>query len=342
MPYEPFETVRIDRTDVEVTRLGFGSAPIGGLFSEIDDDEAARTVERAWALGIRYFDVAPLYGYGTAERRLGAVLRHRPRDGYVLSTKVGRLVRPADRIPPDADIDRQELNGRPDAFYAGIGGRRIVFDYSADGVLRSIEESLERLGLDRIDMAFIHDPDDHWQAAIEGAYPVLHRLREQGVLRAIGAGMNQTAMLVRFARETEMDVFLVAGRYTLLDQEALPELLPVCLERGIRVVVGGVMNSGVLADPGPGAHFDYRPARPDVIDRARRLAAACERHEVPLRAAAVQFPLAHPAVAGLVAGVRRVDHLDEYPALMRRALPSALWDDLRADGLIPADAPTPA
>ena len=342
VPYEPFETVRIDRTDVEVTRLGFGSAPIGGLFREIDDDEAARTVERAWALGIRYFDVAPLYGYGTAERRLGAVLRDRPRDDYVVSTKVGRLVRPADRIPPGADIDRQALDGRPDAFYAGTSGRQIVFDYSADGVVRSIDESLERLGLERIDVAFIHDPDDHWQAAIEGAYPALHRLREQGVLRAIGAGMNQAAMLARFARETEMDVFLVAGRYTLLDQDALPELLPLCLERRIRVVVGGVMNSGVLADPGPGARFDYKPAGRDIVDRARRLAAACERHDVPLRAAAVQFPLAHPAVAGLVAGVRRVDHLDEYPALMRRVVPRALWDDLRAEGLIPADAPTPA
>ena len=342
VPNEPFETVPIARGDVAVTRLGFGSAPIGGLFSEVDDDEAARTVERAWTLGIRYFDVAPLYGYGTAERRLGAVLRDRQRDDFVVSTKVGRLVRPADEVPPGADIDRQALDGRPDAFYAGTEGRRIVFDYSADGVRRSLEESLERLGLDRIDVAFIHDPDDHWQAAIEGAYPALHRLREQGVLRAIGAGMNQTAMLARFARETDMDVFLVAGRYTLLDQAALPELLPLCVERGIRVVVGGVMNSGVLADQGPGARFDYRPAGRDIVDRARRLAAACERHDVPLRAAAVQFPLAHPAVAGLVAGVRRVAHLDEYPALMRRVLPRALWDDLRADGLIPADAPTPA
>ena len=249
MPYEPFETVRIGRTDVEVTRLGFGSAPIGGLFREIDDDEAARTVERAWALGIRYFDVAPLYGYGTAERRLGAVLRDRPRDDYVVSTKVGRLVRPADRIPPGADIDRQALDGRPDAFYAGTGGRRIVFDYSADGVVRSIEESLERLGLDRIDMAFIHDPDDHWQAAIEGAYPALHRLREQGVVRAIGAGMNQAAMLARFARETEMDVFLVAGRYTLLDQDG-PTGAPAAVPRA------GYPRRGRRRDE------QWRPGRP--------------------------------------------------------------------------------
>lgn len=342
MPYEPFERVRLGRSEVEVTRLGFGSAPIAGLFSAVDDGQAARTLDRAWELGIRYFDVAPLYGYGTGERRLGAVLRGRPREAYALSTKVGRLIRPADRLPPGADVDRQELDGREDAYYADIAGRRVVFDFTADGVTRSLEESLERLGTDRIDLALIHDPDDHWEAAIGGAYPALHRLREQGVVRAIGVGIKQSAMLVRFARETEMDAFLVAGRYTLLDQEALPELLPLCLERGVSVLVGGVMNSGVLADPRPGAHFDYGPASPEVLDRARRLGASCQRHGVPLRAAAMQFPLAHPAVAGLVAGVRRVEHLEEYPTLMREPIPAALWDDLRAGGLLPAEAPTPA
>ena len=342
MPYEPFERVRVGRTDVEVTRLGFGAASIAGLFSAVEDGQAAETIERAWQLGIRYFDVAPLYGYGTGERRLGAALRGRPREAYVLSSKVGRLVRAARRVAPADDVDRQDLDGREDAYYAGVADRRMVFDYTADGVTRSIEESLERLGTDRIDIVFVHDPDDHWAAAIDGAYPALHRLREQGVVGAIGAGMNQSAMLVRFARETEMDAFLVAGRYTLLDQDALPELLPVCLERGISVLIGGVMNSGVLANPRPGAHFDYGPASPAILDRARRFAATCERHGVPLRAAAMQFPLAHPAVAGLIAGVRRVDHLDEYPALMRRAIPGILWDDLRAEGLIAADAPTPA
>ena len=209
---------------------------------------------------------------------------------------------PRDAIPPGADIDRQALDGRDDAYYAGVGDRRIVFDYSADGrrpVARG-EPRAARHGPDRL--AFIHDPDDHWQAAIDGAYPALHRLREQGVVRAIGVGINQSAMLARFARETEMDAFLVAGRYTLLDQDALPELLPLCAERGISVLIGGVMNSGVLADPRPGAHFDYGPASPEVLDRARRLAEACDRHGVPLRAAAIQFPLAHPAVAGLIAG----------------------------------------
>jgi D-threo-aldose 1-dehydrogenase len=342
MPYEPFDSIRIGTTDVEITRLGFGSASIGGLFGSVDDGAASRTVDRAWDLGIRYFDVAPLYGYGTGERRLGSALRGRPRDGYVLSTKVGRLVRAADLIPPGADVDRQALDGREDAYYADTVGRRIVFDYSADGVARSLEESLERLGADRIDLVFIHDPDDHWKAAIDAAYPTLHRLREQGVVRAIGVGMNQSAMLVRFARETQVDAFLVAGRYTLLDQDALPELLPSCAERGISVLIGGAMNSGVLADPRPGAHFDYGPAGPEVLDRARRLATTCERHGVPLRAAAVQFPLAHPAVAGLIAGVRSVEHLDEYPALMRLPIPAALWDELRAEGLIATDAPAPS
>jgi D-threo-aldose 1-dehydrogenase len=342
MPYEPFERIRLAGTDVHVTRLGFGCASIGGLFAAVDDEQAARTIGRAWQLGIRSFDVAPLYGYGTAERRLGAALRDRPRDAYTVSTKVGRLVRATDRIPPAADIDRQALDGREDAYYADTRGRRIVFDYSAEGVRRSLEESLERLGLDRVDLALIHDPDDHWEAAIGGAYPALHRLREQGVVGAIGVGIKQSPMLVRFAREAEMDAFLLAGRYTLLDQGALPDLLPLCVERGIAVLIGGVMNSGVLADPRPGAHFDYGPAGPEILERARRLAAACERHDVPLRAAAIQFPLAHPAVAGLIAGVRREEHLDEYPTLMRRPIPSALWDELRAEGLIPADSPTPS
>ena len=187
------------------------------------------------------------------------MLRERPRDEFVLSTKVGASSGRPRTLPPGADIDRQALEGRPDAFYTDIGDRRMVFDYSADGVRRSIEESLGRLGLDRIDLTFIHDPDDHWADAIDGAYPALHRLREEGVVRAIGVGMNQSAMLARFATETEVDAFLLAGRYTLLDQDALTRLLPLCEARGIAVLVGGVMNSGVLADPRPGAHFDYAP-----------------------------------------------------------------------------------
>ncbi|HEX7471533.1 MAG TPA: aldo/keto reductase, partial [Candidatus Limnocylindrales bacterium] len=218
MPFEPTERVPLGRTGLHLTRLGFGGASIGGLFSPVGDDEAGATLAHAWDIGIRYFDTAPLYGYGLSERRVGRALRDRARDAFVLSTKVGRLIRPFDEVAPDADVDRQALDGREDAYYVRTEPVRMVFDYSADGVRRSIEESLARLGLERIDIAFIHDPDDHWQAAIEGAYPALHRLREEGIVGAIGAGMNQSAMLARFAREGDFDVFLLAGRYTLLDQ----------------------------------------------------------------------------------------------------------------------------
>jgi D-threo-aldose 1-dehydrogenase len=341
MPYEPFERVEIGRTGLRVTRLGFGAGSIAGLYASVADGDAISVVDRAWQIGVRFFDAAPLYGFGNGERRLGAALAGRPRDDYVLSTKVGRLVRRADSIPLGADVDRQAIGESEDAYFADTQGRRMVFDYTADGIRRSVEESLERLGLDHLDILFVHDPDDHWESAIGQAYPALRRLRDEGVVRAIGVGMNQAAMLVRFATEADFDLFLVASRYTLLDQTALDELLPRCEARGIAVVVGGVMNTGILADPKPGSRFDYGPAPTEVIERARRLGAICERHGVPLRAAAVQFPLAHPAVVGLVVGVRSVEHLDEYPALMRRSIPTELWSELRSAGLIPAAAPTP-
>jgi D-threo-aldose 1-dehydrogenase len=341
MAVDPKERVALGRTGLEVTRLALGGASIGGLFSAIDDEVAIGTVGHAWDLGVRTFDTAPLYGYGSSERRMGRALRGRPRDAYVLSTKVGRLVHDESSIDADADIDRQALDGRDDAYYVHPAATRIVFDYSADGVRRSLEESLKRLGLDRIDVALIHDPDDHWQEAIEGAWPALERLRSEGTIRAVGAGMNQSAMLTRFVHETSMDAVLVAGRYTLLDQAALADLLPVCQERAVAVLVGGVMNSGVLADPRPGARFDYAPATPDVIERARRIGDACQRYGVPLRAAAMQFPLAHPAVTSLVAGVRSIAHLDEYPALLGFPVPADLWSELREAGLIAQDAPVP-
>lgn len=341
MSYDPFARLRVGRTALELTRLGFGAASIGGLYAAVRDEDAAAVIDHAWAMGVRYFDVAPLYGYGTGERRIGRALAGRERDDYVLSTKVGRLIRETAEIGPDADVDHQSFAGRDDAFYQGTGSVRPVFDYSYEGVMRSVEESLGRLGTGRIDMLYIHDPDDHWPAAISGAYPALHRLREDGVVAAIGAGMNQAEMLARFAREGDFDVFLVAGRYTLLDQVALSELLPLCLAKGIAVVIGGVMNSGILADPRPDSRFDYLPADEARLARAVRLRAVCDAHGVPLKAAAVQFPLAHPAVVSLVAGVRRREHLDEYPALMRREIPLGLWDDLRGEGLLPPDAPTP-
>ena len=341
MAIDPFGSVPLGRTGVTVTRLGFGCAPIGGLLGAVSDEAALAVAQRAWDLGIRYFDVAPLYGYGSAERRIGRALAGRPRQSFALSTKVGRLLYPRAAMPPGVDVDRQALGGREDAFYVDPPAVRPVFDFSSDGVLRSVEASLERLGLDRIDVLFIHDPDDHWEAAISGAYPALARLRAEGTVRAIGAGMNQAEMLARFAREGDFDVFLIAGRYTLLDQSALPELLPLCVEKGIAVVLGGVMNSGLLADPRPGATFNYVPADRERIERARRIQTVCERHGVSLKAAAVQFPFAHRALASLVAGVRRVEHLDEYPELMRRPIPVDLWSELKTEGLLAADAPTP-
>jgi D-threo-aldose 1-dehydrogenase len=336
MPFDPTDHLPLGRIRLEVTRLALGAASIGGLFRPVSDDNAIATISHAWDLGIRTFDMAPLYGFGAAERRMGRALAGRPRDEYVISTKVGRLIRPLDAIPSGADVDTAQ-----DAFYPHTEPVVAVFDFSGDGVRRSIDESLERLGLDRIDIALIHDPDDHWAAAIGQAYPALARLREEGVIRAIGAGMNQSAMLARFAREGDFDVFLVAGRYTLLDQEALGELLPLCVEREIGILVGGVMNSGVLVDPRPGSTFNYAPAAPPILERAARIAAICARHGVPLRATAIQFPLAHPAVRSVIAGVRRIEHLDEYPELMRQSIPGDLWAELRSEGLIAADAPVP-
>ena len=341
MVFEPSERIAIGDTGLAVTRLGFGAASIAGVFDLVGESDAAATIEHAWELGVRYYDVAPLYGYGNGERRLGGALGRRPRDEFVLSTKVGRLVRHVADIGPDADLDRNAFGDRRDADGSDETGFRVVFDFSRDGILRSIDESLDRLGLDRIDIVYLHDPDDHWRAAIDEAYPALHRLREEGVVKAIGAGMNQSAMLTRFAREGEFDVFLVAGRYTILDQDALTELLPTCLERHVAVVIGGVMNSGILAAPAGGGLFNYKPAPTDVVERARALADACARHDVPLKAAAIQFPLAHPAVVSVVAGVGRIAHLDDYPAAMRRSIPAQLWADLRSEGLIPPEAPVP-
>ncbi len=341
MSYEPFERLRLGRTGLTVTRLGLGGASIGGLFEPVGDADAAGVVEHAWGIGVRHFDVAPLYGYGAAERRMGSVLASRPRDEFVLSTKVGRLVRPLAEIRAGDDLDHQAIGGRDDAYYPGVGDRRIVFDYSVDGVRRSVEASLERLGLERIDILYIHDPDQHWRQALDGAYPALERLRAEGVVGAIGVGMNQWQMLARFASETDVDVLLVANRYTLLDPGALGELLPRCLERGIAVLVAGLMNSGLMVDPARGGHFDYGPAPSEMVVRARRIAAVCARHGVPVRAAAIQFPLAHPAVTGLIAGVRTPAHLDDYPAGLRLQIPVDLWADLRAQGLLPAEAPTP-
>jgi D-threo-aldose 1-dehydrogenase len=283
----------------------------------VTDDEAHRTVEQAWAAGIRFFDTAPLYGSGLAERRLGEVLRSKPRDEYVLTTKVGRLLR-AD-APPD-----------PDQNFKGTPPLNPVFDFSYDGVMRSVEESLERLGLDRVDALLIHDPDDHYDEALHGAYRALDRLRAEESVKAVGAGMNQAEMLARFAREASFDFFLLAGRYTLLDRTGARELLPLCVERGIGVVAGGVFNSGILADPDAQPRFNYRPAPPELVSRARELKAICARHGVDLKAAALQFPLRHPAIASVLLGPRSVAQLEENLEMFETRIPDDLWRELDA------------
>jgi D-threo-aldose 1-dehydrogenase len=295
----------------------------------VSEELFAETVDAAWGLGLRLFDTAPLYGKGAAETRLGAALVGRPRDAYVLSTKVGRLLR------PDAPPDPETLRG----LWHDAPALNPVFDFSEAGVLRSFDESLERLGLDRIDIALIHDPDDHDEQALAGAYPALERLRSEGVVGAVGVGSNQVDVLCRFARETDVDCFLVAGRYTLLDHVGLGELLPLCVERGIAVIAGGVYNSGILAGPRPGATFNYEPASQELVERALQLQSVCERHGVPLRAAAIQFPLAHPAVAAVVTGAASVTELEENVEHARSPIPAALWADLQAEGLIPPEAP---
>jgi D-threo-aldose 1-dehydrogenase len=319
--------VALGRTRLQVTRLGLGTAPLGGLYAEVSETEAHAVVEQAYDLGLRYFDTAPLYGHGLAERRTGQVLRSKPRDDVVLSTKVGRLLRPG--APP------------PDGQFKGTPPVVPVFDFSYDATLRSVEESLSRLGLDRVDILLIHDPDQHYDAARAGAYPALERLRSEGVVSAIGAGMNQVEMLARFARETDVDCLLVAGRYTLLDQVALTELLPLCQERGIAVIAGGVFNSGILARPAAGAPYNYEPAAAEIVERALRIQAVCARFNIPVKAAALQFPLAHPAVACVLTGCRSVAELRENIELFELELPAGLWAALKNEGLLREPAPVP-
>jgi D-threo-aldose 1-dehydrogenase len=326
---DPRQRAGLGRTSLTVTRFGLGTAPLGGLFTAVADDEARGVVEAAWAAGVRLFDTAPLYGYGLAERRLGAVLGDRPRDAFTLATKVGRLLRAG--APPD-----------PGQNFRGVPPVNPVFDFSYDGALRSVTESLERLGLDRVDVVHIHDPDDHFDEALQGAYPALDRLRREGMIGAVGAGMNQAEMLARFAREADFDCFLLAGRYTLLDQVALRELLPLCLDRGIAVMAGGVLNSGILADPRPGATYDYARAGQEVLSRARRLDDICRSHGVPLKAAAIQFPLGHPAITSVLLGCRSRAELAENVRMAEIEVPAALWEELKAEGMLAEEVPTPS
>jgi D-threo-aldose 1-dehydrogenase len=310
--------------------VGLGGAPLGNLGSVVPEEDAQGAISAAWDAGVRFFDTAPHYGLGLSEQRFGIGLAGRPRDEFVISTKVGRLLEP--------NVDAA---GRDDEGFDVPASMRRVRDYTRDGVLRSLESSLKRLRLERIDIVLVHDPDDFYREALNGAFPALHDLRAQGVIRAFGAGMNQSEMLADFIRHTDLDVVLLAGRYTLYEQGALDDLLPLCLTRGVSVVAGGVFNSGLLATdrPGPSATYNYAPAPPDVVERVSRIATVCERHGVSLPAAAVQFVLGHPAVKTACLGARSATEVRRNSELFSVDIPAALWDDLKDEGLLRRDAP---
>lgn len=318
----------IGRTGLRLTRLGLGTASLGFLPPHVEEAQAEPIIRRARELGITYFDTAPLYGEGRAERRLGTILPSWPRDSFVISTKAGYTLTgtqattphdPRDWVPPEPPKD-----------------------YSYDTTLRGVEASLQRLGLERLDIVYIHDPDTHFAEVMAGAYPALERLRAESLICAIGAGMNQAEMPARFARAADFDCFLLAGRYTLLDQRGLHEFLPLCAKRGIAVVVGGVFNSGILAHPyAETPTFNYRPADGVWIEKARRIDTIGRRHGVPLKAAALQFPLGHPAVAAVLAGPRSQTQLEENVAMFTTPIPTAFWAELKATGLLATEAPVP-
>jgi D-threo-aldose 1-dehydrogenase len=311
---------RVGRTGVHVTELGFGAAPIGNLYAEVDETVAAQAVDAAWAAGVRYFDTAPHYGLGLSERRLGKALASRPRDDYVVSTKVGRL------LVPNPAPTGSDLAGGMFAVPDDLARRP---DYSADGVRRSLEASLARLGLDRVDVVLVHDPDDHLEVALTGALPALVALREAGVVGAVGVGMNQWRAPLEVVRRADVDVVMLAGRWTLLDRTGEP-LLAECEARGVSVLCAGPFNSGLLARPEPpeAATFDYAPASADLLDRARELAAAARRRDAELPQVALQFPLRHPAVASVVAGLRTPAEVTAAARRLDTPVDPALWSEV--------------
>ena len=325
---QPLPTRRL-RTGHQLTELGLGASQFGNLFTETTDEQSARAVKAALDEGIRYFDTAPHYGLGLSEHRLGQALHDIAVD-VLVSSKVGRLL-----VESPETADRLDDDG-----FVVPATKRRVWDFSRDGILRSVEQSLVRLGTDRLDLAYLHDPDDHWEAASTSGISALVELRDQDVVGAIGAGMNQAAMLTEFVRRTDVDVVMVAGRFTLLDQSALDDLLPIADERGVGVVAAAIYNSGLLskATVDTSAHYDYSQAPSTVVDLAVRVAEVCERHGVSLPAAAVQYPLRHPAVVSVVTGMRTEQHVRRTVSRYREDIPESLWEELHASGLAPDPA----
>ncbi len=335
----PETKVKFGRTGLKVTPFGFGTAPIGNIFREIDEQTSEAMIQEAWAQGVRYFDTAPMYGHGLAELRTGHALRWKNRDDFVLSSKVGRILKPARK----ADIDY--------APWTNAGRFTMQFDYSYDGVMRSFEDSLQRLNLEHMDICFIHDIDvftrgaeqpEVFEQAMDGAWKALSKLKDEGVVKAIGVGVNEWEVCHAALERRDFDCFLLAGRYTLLEQDSLNKFLPLCEERGATVVVGGGFNSGILATGATdGAKYNYAPAPAEIIDRVKRIEAFCADYNVPLPAAALQFVVAHPAVATFMAGTRTVDQLQQNLAWFSHDIPADFWADLKTKGLLRQDAPTP-
>jgi D-threo-aldose 1-dehydrogenase len=338
---DPRARRRLGRSAVEVTAMGFGTAPLGGFRGAVHPDEARGTVRTAYDAGLRYIDTSPYYGYGRSELICGEVLRNLPRPSFVLSTKVGRVLTPLGQGEDTSALRPGGLPFKP------------AFDYGYDGTMRSLEHSYMRLGLQRIDIAYIHDVDIYthgsaeayerrYAEAADGAVRALTELRDAGVIGAVGVGLNETEPCLRFARDSDIDCILLAGRYTLLEQGALGELLPLCEEKGIGIVIGGPFNSGVLVTgPVPGAKFNYADAPAEILARVAKLDAVCGRHGVPMPAAALQLPLAHPAVASVIPGAMSRAELLQNLEWMTTPIPSGLWEELRAEELLDPAAPTP-
>ena len=317
--------------ELEVSRLSLGCAPVGNLYKGVDPHVAKATLRAALAAGITLFDTAPLYGVGLSETRVGEVLSTVPRESFRIATKVGRLlVADESGVPKETSIFEDTPDVHP------------VFDFSADGVHRSLEASLKRLGLDRVDIVHMHDPDHHLDQAINEAYPALRRWRDEGVVGAIGAGMNFAEPLTRIVREADVDCVLLAGQYTLLDQNGLRELLPLCAETNTAVIAAAVFNTGVLADPSDNATFFYAPASAKILDRARAMKAVCERHGVALAAAAIQFALGHPAVETVLVGMRSPEEVSVNVTAFNTPIPPDVWTELKSERLLPDDVPTPS
>lgn len=314
---DPFKRVEIGTTGLCVTRCGLGARGIVDPNVEVSDTQARKTVETSFNVDINYIDTSPRYGLGQSEQYVGQVVSHKDRESFVLSTKVGRL------LDPDAK-----------------GGW--YWDFSDDGVRRSLESSLERLNLERVDILFIHSPNNHFEVAMEESYSALAEMRSSGIVKAIGVGMTDSRKLLRFAQEGDFDCFLLAGRYTLLDQSALVDFLPYCHQHNIGIILGGAYNSGILASNlGPDATYDYRAAPPEILEKARRIREVCARYNVPLKAAALQFVLAHPAVTSVIPGSSYPEHVHENNAMIQYDIPADLWGELKHKSLIDENAPVP-